>query len=62
MVNTTSLAKNSTDLLDQSWAIANDSDLIAIGLFCAVTLLALIYFSIHFPMSDQVAVLLSQAP
>jgi hypothetical protein len=60
MANTTSLAKSSTDL--RNWAVANDSDRIAIALFSAVALLALMYFSIHFPMSDQVAVLLSQAP
>jgi hypothetical protein len=62
MVSTTSLAKSSTDLRDRSWAVANGSDWIAIALFCAVVLLASIYFSIRFPMSDQVAVLLSQAP
>jgi hypothetical protein len=62
MVDTTSLAKSSTDLRDRSWAVANDSELIAIAPFCAVALLALIYFSVNFPMSDQVAVLLSQAP
>jgi len=62
MVNITSRAKSSTDLWDRSWAAANDSDLIAIGLFCVAVLLASIYFSIRFPMSDQVAVLLAQAP
>jgi hypothetical protein len=61
MVNTNSLAKSSPDLRDRSWAIANNSDLIAIALFCAVGLLASMYFSIHFPMSDQVATFLSQA-
>jgi hypothetical protein len=60
MVSTTNLAKSSTDL--QNWAVANDSDRSAIALFSAVALLALIYASIQFPMSDQVAVLLSQAP
>ena len=62
MVDTTSLTKSSTDPLDRCSAVANDSDLIAIVLFSAVALLASIYFSINFPMSDQVAVLLSQAP
>jgi hypothetical protein len=62
MVNTTSLAKGSTDLWDRNWAVAYDLDLIGIALFSAVVLLALIYFSINFPTPDQVSVLLSQAP
>ena len=62
MANITGLAKSSTDLSDRSWSVANHSDRIAIALFSAVALLALTYASVHFPMSDQVAVLLSQAP
>ena len=60
MVDTIRLTKSSIE--NRSVAVANDSDLIAIALFSAAASLALIYFSIHFPMSDQVAVLLSQAP
>jgi len=62
MANITGLAKSSTDLSDRSWSVTNPSDRIAIALFTAVGLLALTYASVHFPMSDQVAVLLSQAP
>jgi len=60
MANTTSLAKSSSDL--RNGAVANDSEWTAIALFSAVALLALTYASVHFPMSDQVALLLSQAP
>jgi hypothetical protein len=62
MADTTSQTKTSTEVQDWNWALANDSDLIAVALLSTVGLLALIYFSIHFPMSDQVATLLSQAP
>ena len=62
MADIADLAKSSTDLSDRSWSVANPSDRIAIALFSAVALLALTYSSVHFPMSDQVAVLLSQAP
>ncbi len=62
MVDSTSLTKTSPDLLDRIWAVTNDTDLIAVVLFSALGLLATIYFSMHFPMSDQVATLLSQAP
>ncbi len=62
MADTTSQTKTSTEVQDWSWAVANDSDLIVVALLSTVGLLASIYFSIHFPMSDQVAVLLSQAP
>jgi len=62
MANITGLAKSTTDLRHRSWDVANHSDRIAIALFSAVALLALTYSSVHFPMSDQVAVLLSQAP
>ena len=62
MANITGLAKSSTDLRDRSWSVTNPSDRIAIALFSAVALLVLTYASVHFPMSDQVAVLLSQAP
>jgi hypothetical protein len=61
MVNSASLAKRSTEFRERSWAVAG-SDLIAIAPVCGVALLALIYFSIRVPMSDEVAVLLFQAP
>jgi hypothetical protein len=62
MADITGLAKSTTDLSDRSWSVANHSDRIAIVLFSAVALLALTYASVHFPMPDQVAVLLAQAP
>lgn len=61
-ITPTTQTKSSTDLRDRIWAVANGPDLIAVTLFSTVGLLASIYFSIHFPMSDQVATLLSQAP
>ncbi len=62
MVNTTSQTKSSIDIWDRIWVVANDPDLIAVMLFSTVGLLASIYFSAYFPMSDQVATILSQAP
>ena len=62
MANITGLAKSTTDLRDRSWSVTNPSDRIAIALFSAVALPVLTYASVHFPMSDQVAVLLAQAP
>ncbi len=62
MVDSTSQTKTSTDLSDRILAFANDTDLIAVVLFSALGLLATIYFSMHFPTSDQIATLLSQAP
>jgi hypothetical protein len=61
MAETTSQTKSSTELQEWSLAVANDPDLIVIALFFTVGLLAAIYLSIHFPMSDQVATFLSQA-
>jgi hypothetical protein len=61
MADTTSQTKTSTEVQDWSWAVTNDPDVIAIALFFTVGLLASIYLSIHFPMSDQVAAFLSQA-
>ncbi len=62
MVDSTNLTKTSLDLQDRIWTVTNDTDLIVVALFSALGLLATIYFSMYFPMSDQVATLLLQAP
>ena len=52
MSTTTQTSTGSIGLRDRVSAVVNDSNLAVLALFCALGLLASLYFMVHFPVED----------